>query len=150
MKADALRFLLPILSGGRQPWQLPHLHGSASWRGGDQSHPSLITVGSGCQLHDTPPTHPAGETVHSSGISREAHGNLEGPEMPDRSCAWEKMSVNITNTPEDERQAKGGKTWMESDKKKGMIRHLGNSQWNSTAFFLISERVMLLGQIQLH
>jgi len=26
--------------------------------------------------------------------------------------------VNITNTPEDERQAKGGKTWKESDKRK--------------------------------
>lgn len=58
--------------------------------------------------------------------------------------------MNITNTPEDERQAKGGKTWMESDKKTGMIRHLGNSRWNGTTFFLISERGMLLGQIQLH
>lgn len=26
--------------------------------------------------------------------------------------------MNITNTPEDERQAKGGKTWKERDKKK--------------------------------
>lgn len=27
--------------------------------------------------------------------------------------------MNITNTPEDDRQAKGGKTWKESDKKNG-------------------------------
>lgn len=61
------------------------------------------------------------------------------------------MSANITNTPGDDRQAKGGKTWKESDKKKeGESRRLGNSQRNGTVFFLISRGGMLLGQIQLH
>lgn len=72
-KADALGFLLPILPGGRQPQQLPHPRGSASPRSGDQSHPSPITVDSGCQLHDTPPTHPAGEALCIHQASPERH-----------------------------------------------------------------------------
>lgn len=42
------------------------------------------------------------------------------------------MSVNITNTSEDERQAKGGKTWKESDKKRGQEQTLGQftEEWH--------------------
>lgn len=60
------------------------------------------------------------------------------------------MSVNITNTSEDERQAKGGKTWKESDKKRGQEQTLGKFMEEWHCFFLISKGGILLEQIQLH
>jgi len=151
-KADALEFLLLVLLGGRQPWQLPHPWGSASPRSGDQSHPSPITVGSGCQLHDTPPTHPARETLCIHQASPERHTAIWKAQRCQTANVLAKRRQWILQTPQRmrgrPREERPGRN--QTKEKEGESRYLGNSRRNGTAFFLVSKRGILLGWIQLH
>lgn len=73
---------------------------SASQRSSDQSRPSPIAVGSGCQLHDTPPTHPAGETLCIHQASPERHTAIWKAQRCQTANVLGKRRQRILQTPQ--------------------------------------------------